>query len=72
LNCADLDQARALVHFAFKSNGFEQKKFSIANIRMTLFCGPGSISPTYYKQLLRANIPNLQKDTDNLTFFLPF
>jgi len=29
----------------------------------------GSISPTFYEQLLRVQIPKTQKDTDDLTVF---
>jgi len=29
----------------------------------------GSISPTFYEQLLHAQIPKAQKDTDDLTVF---
>jgi len=29
----------------------------------------GSISPTFYKKLLRAQIPEAQKETDGLTVF---
>jgi len=32
----------------------------------------GSISPTYYEQLLPTQIPKAQKDTDDLTVFLRF
>jgi len=32
----------------------------------------GSISPTFYGQLLCPKIPKAQKETDNLTFFLSF
>jgi len=32
----------------------------------------GSISPTFYEQLLRSQIPKVKKDIDNLTVFLNF
>ncbi len=33
-------------------------------------CNMGSISPTFYKQLLRAKIPNAQKDSRVISVFL--
>jgi hypothetical protein len=32
----------------------------------------GSISPTFYNQLLQEQIPKMQKETDDLTVFLRF